>query len=390
MRAQSVHDFTAPIAGSLPLPSREIPFPIDTGTALLRPTIVSTEGVEPHRRLDMWRSYYASFFAIDTLGGNCADFSGRKEIWSFGPLALTRNRLPNMMFAREDSHIRRDSIDHWMLRIGRSGQSRIRSKSKAYITKPGVLSLLSLGEAFEGDREEVVWTTLHIPRDSFPVLSDGLATLGSGPLETPGAALLGDYMLLLEQRLPEVRLAEIPVLVEATRSMIAACLLAGVAPEAVSSLDREIAARERIRRVVRRNISSSTFSPTKLCRLAGVSRSRLYRLLEPQGGAARYIQIVRLRVAHAMLSDPESALSIAQIGERLGFCDASTFSRAFRHEFGYTPGEARSVARSGLLPDAGGGADVVPGGSDFGNFLRRLGSSKCMPLDDLVEATGIV
>jgi AraC-like DNA-binding protein len=353
----------------------------DTARPLLS-HVVSSDGVEPHRRLDMWRSYFASLGDVTPLADTETDYSGSKEIWSLGGLALMCNCLPAMSFAREERHIRRDFIDHWMLRIGHSGQSHIRSGTRCFVTKPGLPTLLSLGEAFTSQRAEARWTTLYISRDGFPALSAGLAALGPGVLETPGAELLGDYLLLLERRLPELTVADVPMLVEATRSMIASCLLAGVTRQAESARYADVAARERIRRVVRRNIGSSTFSPEKLCKLAGVSRSRLYRLMEPNGGVARYIQSTRLRMAHAMLSDAERSVSIARIGERLGFFDPSAFTRVFRREFGYTPGEARVAAACGLLASVGGSSDVGRIGSDLGGFLRSLGAGTEAPQDD--------
>lgn len=356
--------------------------PVTDAARPLRPYVVSSDGVEPHRRFDMWRSYFDSFGDIVPLGDAGTDFSGSKEIWSLGGLALMSNDLPAMVLTRGERHIRRDFIDHWMIRIGRSGRSHIRSGTRSFVTRPGLPTLLSLGEAFTSQRAEARWTTLYIPRDSFPGLSAGLATLGPDVLETPGAELLGDYLLLLERRLPELTAADVPMVVEATRSMIASCLLAGVAPQAESAKYADIATRERIRRVVRGNISSSTFNPEKLCKLAGVSRSRLYRLMEPNGGVARYIQSIRLRMAHAMLSDAEhSVISIARIGEGLGFFDPSAFTRVFRREFGYTPGEARAAAACGLLANAGGTPDAQRTSSDLGGFLRCLGAGTEAPQD---------
>ena len=87
---------------------------------------------------------------------------------------------------------------------------------------------------------------------------------------------------------------------------------------------------------------------------------------------ARYIQRARLVEAHAILSDPEKSQSIAEIAEDLCFADASNFSRAFKREFGYSPGEARWAALAGLVLPC---APQSPGPSSTTNFdalLRRL------------------
>ena len=53
-----------------------------------------------------------------------------------------------------------------------------------------------------------------------------------------------------------------------------------------------------------------------------------------------------------MLSNPVLNIAISMIGDDLCFLDPSSFSRAFKKEFGYSPSEVRSAAQSGVvIPD---------------------------------------
>jgi AraC-like DNA-binding protein len=178
---------------------------------------------------------------------------------------------------------------------------------------------------------------------------------------------------MLECRMSQTTLAELPALVEGTRAMVSACLLHGASGPVDTRHDAEVTRLERIRCVLRQHIGSPTLGPEKLCRLAGVSRSQLYRLFEPHGGVARYIQAQRLRFAHAMLGDSACRLTVAAIAEQVGHLDASAFSRAFRQEFGYTPSEARA-AFGGWLPGAAVNA-AIPEVADFAGVLRHLGAA---------------
>ncbi len=369
-----VHHTGPSMAGPEGVELHASPPPASHGTdpSPLQPVIFSTDLVEPRSRLDLWQSKYESFNTIVPTGSPGPSFSDRNVIWSFGALALSRNTAPGVSIERSTRQIRRDSIDHWVLRVARTGASRYRSASACFVTSPGLLALFSLGEPSESDRTNADWLSLYIPRDAFPDLSMGLAALGAGVLETPGAALLADYLLLLERRLSAMTPEQVPVLATATRSMIAACLLAGIAPGTVSPADKATARMERIRHVIRQNIGRATLDPQKICSLAGVSRSNLYRLFEPHGGVAHYIQGQRLRMAHAMLSEPGCRASVAEIGERLGFFDASAFSRVFRREFGYTPGEARAAGQQGLRATGVETTCSTSCGLDFGGLLRRL------------------
>jgi AraC-like DNA-binding protein len=128
---------------------------------------------------------------------------------------------------------------------------------------------------------------------------------------------------------------------------------------------------ERIRRIVQANLHLPTFGPKRLCRLAGMSRSHLYRLFEPSGGVARYIQGQRLMAAHAVLADLEQRAPIAAIAETFGFCDASTFSRAFRAEFGYRPSDVRMAGLGGTAAPARPRA-AAPDPNDLSSLLRHL------------------
>jgi transcriptional regulator GlxA family with amidase domain len=62
---------------------------------------------------------------------------------------------------------------------------------------------------------------------------------------------------------------------------------------------------------------------------------------------ARYVQRRRLRRAHDLLADPNCIRKIGSIATDYCFADASTFSRAFRNEFGYAPSDVRKWAESG-------------------------------------------
>jgi AraC-like DNA-binding protein len=340
----------------------------------LVPVVFSTDGEVGRHGRDLWLSKYESFNRLEAHG-SAETFTARNEIWDLGDLAVLRNVGSAVTFDRTGRHIRRDAVDHWVIRVMRSGSAHLRvGDTSMAVATPLVPMIFSLGEPFRGDRVEADWVSLYIPRDRFPDLSAGLSRIGPCAIDTPSARLLADYILALERRLPEMTASQVSMLVQATRSMVAACLLTAVSPRAATPRDTATAQVEAVRRIVRQHIGSATLGPEKICQLAGVSRSRLYRLLEPHGGIARYVQQLRLRLAHAMLSDPSMMrLPIATIAEQAGFFDASAFSRAFRREFGYSPGEARAEAGSGFLVQTGRMApSALP--KDFGALLRQLGA----------------
>ena len=65
-----------------------------------------------------------------------------------------------------------------------------------------------------------------------------------------------------------------------------------------------IGLRERARRIVRARLGDRTLTPAGFGEAMACPRSVLYRLFEPQGGVARYIQRCRLAAASEALSNP--------------------------------------------------------------------------------------
>jgi AraC-like DNA-binding protein len=126
---------------------------------------------------------------------------------------------------------------------------------------------------------------------------------------------------------------------------------------------------DRVRQVVRRSLRSPKLGVDLICREAYASRSQVYRLLQGEGGVARYIQKLRLSEGFALLCDGSRRDTIETIAEQLCFSDASTFARAFRREFGVSPSDVRAAAQTGLSPAAMGRADESAGGT-FADCLR--------------------
>jgi AraC-like DNA-binding protein len=197
------------------------------------------------------------------------------------------------------------------------------------------------------EREADERFTLFLSRDRFAALAPDLLRLRGGWMEGAAALLLMDFLRLLERSLPGLDQEERVRLPHAIAAMVAACAAPSAARAAAAAPQLDIARLERVREVVRRRIGSATLTTAAICREVGISRSQLYRLLESEGGVMRFVQRMRLRAAEAALSDPQDQRGVAAIGEAHGFHDPSSFSRAFRREFGSSPTEVRVAALSG-------------------------------------------
>ena len=153
--------------------------------------------------------------------------------------------------------------------------------------------------------------------------------------------------------------------------MIEACLAPSADRMERAGPQVNVTLMERVRRAVSKHLRSPSLGPAKLCREVAMSRSHLYRLLEGEGGVARYIQRRRLSESFHPVRDAANDLSIGSIAEALCFADASSFSRAFRREFGMSPSDVRAASLEGMP----GGTAATAGGLPLHNFndcLRNL------------------
>lgn len=331
----------------------------------------STLGLPPARQFEAWQESGARLLDTVALADPAAGFPAERQVWTLGPFALGTVRAPRSRLARTAAHLRRDSLDHWVISIARRGERRFRVGEQCVSVPAGLAAIMSLDEAFEAERADVDWMCLYVPRDIFTEIGPVLDASRRKPLVSSMERVLATYLLQLASEVSRIGPAELPRVVEATRAIIAAAVQpsADAMAAAEAHIDRTQLAR--VKSIIRQQLRSALLRPERLCRAAGVSRSQLYRLFEPLGGVAHYIQAERLRAACRALASPSDAREISAIAEDVGFFDHSTFSRVFRREIGCSPRSFRTAALAGRpVPIRGSASDAAP--RDIVDILRRL------------------
>ncbi len=307
------------------------------------PIVFSTENINPKEQFESWRETFGSLHDVEVEADRRQAFSASGQHWMLGPILFGVYETPARRIIRSSKRCAQDDIDHWYFRVSRVGRIVSRSGDDIIEAGPGELNFSTFGRPYEEDQVAGEWIAAMIPRGSLPLLSS--SPPAPGVLRGAPARLLADFLLSLAERLKEASKADLPSIAEATRGMIAAC----VRPTEVPQQMEQVFLRERIDRIIFGNIASARLDANRLCELSCISRSSLYRVFESRGGVARHLHRLRLKLVHRDLTDPALANQpIARLAELRGLHNASSFNRAFRREFGCTPGDVRAAMQSNI------------------------------------------
>lgn len=290
-------------------------------------------------QFDLFRSWQEGVCEFEPEREKFQAFPARQMAWNLGTMTAIRLGLPGQGNRYRWRHLKRPTVDNCYVFLPLSRDPGCGHKWRT--TKP---VMQSLAEPFEYVGEDDGCVALIMPR-SLPFIRSARVEI-----RAESSQFLADFMLLLDRSLPTLRTADVPHIVAATTSLLAACLTQSRdhIVDAQNAIDSVIA--ERASRIIERKLHDPDLTPQKLCRDLGVARSRLYRVFEPVGGIANFVRRKRLLKTCDVLADSSDGRSISTIAQDWGFMDPSVYSRMFRKEFGLTPKEARAQGWRGHPP----------------------------------------
>jgi AraC-like DNA-binding protein len=338
----------------------------------MTPETFNTHTLPVRDQYEGWRAWTLPLVDVIPQQAVRNGFLAQSSIWQLGDgLMLTQVSVPASRIVRSARLIRHLPFDHWVLSHLLRGTTSMQTPRGTVEIQARQSYLWSLGQIASIRRSNVERVDLLLSRDTFPDIAPLLDTATGSVLDGPLGQFLGNFLMMLLQRLPHISDDESPLLIGAMGKLVAACVAPSAERVEAAQALANVGRMERVRQTVRAHLQSPLLGPRMLCRQVGMSRSNLYRLLNCEGGVTAYIQRQRLAEARGRLSDTRNTQSIDLMARDLCFTDSSSFSRAFRAMFGASPREIRAAStKPGSLSPPPPSRFAEPR-KNFGDLLRK-------------------
>lgn len=339
-------------------------------------SLFTTGHLRPRDQFEAWHESISVIFDVAPPAEHRPEggFAATVRGWHLGGLLISQVDFDSQRFVRDRRKTIADGLDHYLVQLYATGGLVGEAADQGRVLNGGDVQILDLTQSNVTQAAPSGTVAIVVPRETLdqalPAPGDlhGLILRG----HTGMGGLLGDYMRSLVARAESMTLAEAPLVAQATTEMIAACFqsTAETTERARAAIDQTM--RQRIQRHITANLDSPALQAEALCAQFRISRSQLYRLFEPLGGVAHYIQEQRVTRACAELCNPaHDHRRIYEIAFALGFSSEAHFSRVFRSTFGLSPSDVRGRAQATRVdtrrPEP---ADIANGG--YEEWVREL------------------
>ncbi len=305
-------------------------------------------------RLDFWRHLVGqAFVPMDALPQaapeDAGPFHGRIQVDGLAQLQVALVDAGSHLVSRTPRLIADVDREFYQVNLQVSGRCAVVKNDRVDLLAPGDMTLLDSSEVyklvFDGDHKMLCFA---LPHKLLPLDPDRVARLtatrlsgrqGVGALMVPFLTTLARQVFAQDVR-SQGRLAG--NVVDLTETLLIERMgeLADTQSEAPGRL-----LRLRVCDDIQGRLGSPDLTPAKLAERHHISVRYLHHLFEAEGTTvSQWIRERRLERCRRDLADPAmSRIPAAAIGARWGLRDPAHFSRAFKTQFGLTPGECRRL-----------------------------------------------
>lgn len=314
------------------------------------PVVLNTDDVDPSDRADYFRE------ALDTTmvsvechwHDNDLAATAHGVITALGDLTVCCGQTTAVRVERTPALARDAREPSVFINLQLSGSSMVVQGGREAVLRPGGLVMydstapytLLNAEGMSGEFFQIPHAALALPHDA--IRRACAESLSPGhPLTT----LTYEYLRRLAAHTSRLASSHNDHVgrpsVELIRAVLATHLQAGTA--AKNSLANTLPVR--ILEYTRRHLGDADLGPIKVAAAHYISVRQLYKVLSAEGVSLNdWIRTHRLEACRHALAHDSRSVTIASIARRYGFTDMSSFSRAFRIEYGLSPRAWRQLS----------------------------------------------
>jgi AraC-like DNA-binding protein len=316
--------------------------------------------IPPGERFEWWRELTArdlvpTRFTIDRL----AEFRASAAQVELGYLTAALLEFSALRSVRTRRLVRLSDPEWWEVALVLGGSLWIEQGRSGACLEAGGLLMYDTSQPFEsgahhrtGDARVVI---LHLPRHTVPIPERTLRNLVARPLpsRTGVGALMAGFLAGLAEQATTLRGGATERLAPAAIGL-ATAVLADVAEAEglVPPETRKPALIQQVKTFTLGHLHDPRLSPAMIAAANHISVRYLHHLFQEDGqSVGEFIRRQRLKRCHADLADPRLAdRTVADVGARWGFQDATVFNRTFKAAYGIPPGEYRRRQRGAGRP----------------------------------------
>lgn len=308
----------------------------------------TTDKVGPGRRLDYWvGAICEAFLEMDCSSRETGQFDGRLSSLSVGDLSFNQVVASSQDVFRTSGAIARSARHPFYLITQFQQPWHVRQGGRLQQLRPGDAALVDSAQCYELHfPQAVACLSVQVPR---AWLGRWLRTVDDpaprvAPRDQGWGRVLSALCLELGQAPTLATAYPEALLTDHVGALLAASLEPVQAAPTPSATRRLV---ERATDLLRQRLIEPGLTGERVAVELGVSARTLHRAFAADGASfAATLQRLRLEQAREWLMQPRLAtLTVAEIGRRSGFADASHFVRAFQRSFGETPARWRHDRR---------------------------------------------
>jgi len=312
----------------------------------------SAEESQRSSNFDYWREVvsdeYVQLECHPQPGQNVADFNAKlRGGIGFSDVSFSEVVSKPQIAQRTQRQVSKASEDDFLISFQVENQCRVRQYGREALLVPGSFALYSSTTPYTlSFKEDFHQFVIQMPRD---VLARHLIEPEKYAAITMNAntglgLVLKDFIFSLAGELSTEEVNPSDVLSENLVSLIALSFSSTVVQSGLidTGCAKEILVR-RIKNFVESNIFSPGLNNKRIAESQGISVRYLNKLFQDQNESIHEMIVnKRLSTARELLSSENSARpTIESVAYRVGFSDASHFSRAFKMRYGICPSSVR-------------------------------------------------